>query len=238
VRAPHAYLFEHLGACYRGSVAALHTVIRTEPLARTVAVRAARAAFMSPADLKMLPRYCSRLSAYFNTPEYWAFISDNVAGNAQPNCNASKLSALPIPLAPAAEQQRIVAKLEECFKGVNAGRERVDSVPRILKAFRQSVLAAACSGRLTCGLAGKKLPKRNISIVGVKGREIASNRRRRTRLSGPRVMAMVSIRICRSVHQLVTEERIIQTRLITYLKDYRSDIFNPTVAFRPNPCTI
>jgi type I restriction enzyme S subunit len=89
------------------------------------------------------------LALYFQTPEYWRLVSENVAGNAQPNCNASKLAALPVPLPPHSEQQRIVAKVEALLAHVNAARQRLAKVPAILKRFRQSVLAAACSGRLT-----------------------------------------------------------------------------------------
>jgi type I restriction enzyme S subunit len=52
-------------------------------------------------------------------------------------------------LAPVAEQQRIVAKVDALLASVNAARQRLAQVPAILKRFRQSVLAAACSGRLT-----------------------------------------------------------------------------------------
>jgi type I restriction enzyme S subunit len=54
-----------------------------------------------------------------------------------------------IPLAPLAEQRRIVAKVEELLARVNAARERLDRAPKIMKRFRQAVLAAACSGKLT-----------------------------------------------------------------------------------------
>ncbi len=54
-----------------------------------------------------------------------------------------------IPLPPLAEQRRIVAKVEQILARVNAARERLGRVPATLKRFRQSVLAAACSGRLT-----------------------------------------------------------------------------------------
>ena len=50
---------------------------------------------------------------------------------------------------PLAEQKRIVAKVEELLARVNAARERLARVPAILKRFRQSILAAACSGLLT-----------------------------------------------------------------------------------------
>lgn len=54
-----------------------------------------------------------------------------------------------IPLPPTAEQARIVAKLEKLLEKVDDCRERLEKIPAILKRFRQSVLAAACSGRLT-----------------------------------------------------------------------------------------
>lgn len=52
-------------------------------------------------------------------------------------------------LAPLDEQQRIVAKLDQLLAKVDACKERLDKIPAILKRFRQSVLSAACSGRLT-----------------------------------------------------------------------------------------
>jgi type I restriction enzyme S subunit len=54
-----------------------------------------------------------------------------------------------IPLAPFNEQRRIVAKLEELLGKVEACQQRLARIPVLLKRFRQSVLAAACSGRLT-----------------------------------------------------------------------------------------
>jgi type I restriction enzyme S subunit len=54
-----------------------------------------------------------------------------------------------IPLAPLNEQRRIVAKLETLLGKVDACQKRLERIPVILKRFRQSVLAAACSGRLT-----------------------------------------------------------------------------------------
>ena len=50
---------------------------------------------------------------------------------------------------PFIEQKRIADKLEAVLARVDACRERLDRVPAILKRFRQSVLAAATSGKLT-----------------------------------------------------------------------------------------
>jgi type I restriction enzyme S subunit len=63
--------------------------------------------------------------------------------------NSNHIDSIEVLLAPLAEQKRIVAKVEALLASVNAARERLAKVPAILKRFRQSVLAAACSGRLT-----------------------------------------------------------------------------------------
>lgn len=54
-----------------------------------------------------------------------------------------------IPLPPLNEQKRIVAKLDAIMPRIEAVKERLDKVPTILKRFRQSVLTAAVTGRLT-----------------------------------------------------------------------------------------
>lgn len=55
----------------------------------------------------------------------------------------------PFPLPPLNEQQRIVAKLDALLPKVKHVQARLAKIPGILKKFRQSVLAAACAGRLT-----------------------------------------------------------------------------------------
>lgn len=54
-----------------------------------------------------------------------------------------------IPLAPASEQKRIADKLDTVLTRVDAVNTRLARVVSILKCFRQSVLTAATSGRLT-----------------------------------------------------------------------------------------
>jgi type I restriction enzyme S subunit len=54
-----------------------------------------------------------------------------------------------LPIAPSAEQQRIADKLDTILTRVDAVSARLDRVAPLLKRFRQSVLAAATSGRLT-----------------------------------------------------------------------------------------
>ncbi|MFS1879442.1 restriction endonuclease subunit S [Vibrio splendidus] len=71
-----------------------------------------------------------------------------VGGN-QPNLNLTKVRDIPVPLAPLAEQKRIVEKLDEVLVQVDTIKARLDGIPSLLKRFRQSVLASAVSGKLT-----------------------------------------------------------------------------------------
>ena len=92
------------------------------------------------------PRY---VAAYLRSPMYWRDIGKAAAGIALANINATKLAALPMPLPPLREQQRIADKLDTVLDRVDACRERLARVAPLLKRFRQSVLAAATSGQLT-----------------------------------------------------------------------------------------
>jgi len=76
-------------------------------------------------------------------------ILENFKGSAQGGINQTFAPNTEVPLAPLNEQRRIVAKLEKLLDKVDACQQRLAKVPVVLKRFRQSVLAAACSGRLT-----------------------------------------------------------------------------------------
>jgi type I restriction enzyme S subunit len=76
--------------------------------------------------------------------------TENFTGTAgQARVPTSFIEELGMPLAPLPEQRRIVAKLEALLAKVDACQHRLTKIPILLKRFRQSVLAAACSGRLT-----------------------------------------------------------------------------------------
>lgn len=63
-----------------------------------------------------------------------------------------------LPLPPVTEQKRIVAKIESLIARIDAVRENLARVPASLKRFRQSVLAAACSGSLTADWRESRIP--------------------------------------------------------------------------------
>jgi type I restriction enzyme S subunit len=60
-----------------------------------------------------------------------------------------KVSSLPVPIAPAREQRRIVAKIEELFSDLDAGVSALERVKANLKRYRAAVLQAAVTGKLT-----------------------------------------------------------------------------------------
>jgi type I restriction enzyme S subunit len=100
--------------------------------------------------LRPIPPLSPGFVSYFmRSPFYWEGIAERSIGITIPNVNATKLKSLHVPLPPLAEQKRIVSKLEDLLTCVAAVRERLENVPAIMKRFRQSVLTAACSGRLT-----------------------------------------------------------------------------------------
>lgn len=88
--------------------------------------------------------------AYFlQTPDYWSAITERSSGIALPNVNARKLESIQIPLAPNAEQHRIVAKIEELFSDLDAGVAALGRAKANLKRYRAAVLKAAVEGKLT-----------------------------------------------------------------------------------------
>lgn len=63
--------------------------------------------------------------------------------------SGSKAKQLPIPIAPLEQQKHIVAKIEELFSHIDAGIAALNKAKQLLKQYRQSVLKAAVTGKLT-----------------------------------------------------------------------------------------
>lgn len=72
-----------------------------------------------------------------------------VTGTTRLKLTQGKLRDIPVKFPPLNEQKRIVAKLDAIMPRIEAVKERLDKLPTILKRFRQSVLTAAVTGRLT-----------------------------------------------------------------------------------------
>lgn len=89
------------------------------------------------------------ISHFLNSKEYWRAISENSIGIAVQNINAPKLQAIPFPLPPLAEQERIVLKLEKLFAQHEKIKASLGRIPQLLRNFRQQVLTQAVTGKLT-----------------------------------------------------------------------------------------
>jgi len=91
---------------------------------------------------------------------HYQTIQSNPKGTGIPHVNPDIFWNLEIPLPPLNEQKLIVEKLDAILPKVKNAKARLEKIPLILKKFRQSVLSAACSGRLTEDWReGKDLPE-------------------------------------------------------------------------------
>ena len=89
------------------------------------------------------------LRHWVNSPIVRNSIALQATGTTRKRITRKKLEALELPIPPLAEQKQIAAKLDELLAQVERLKTRLDAIPDLLKRFRQSVLAAAVSGRLT-----------------------------------------------------------------------------------------
>lgn len=86
---------------------------------------------------------------FLNSPIFRGELEEITTATAQPAFNVSKFRSLAFPLCPYAEQQRIVAKIEELFPRLDAGVEALKKIKAQLKRYRQSILKHAFEGKLT-----------------------------------------------------------------------------------------
>lgn len=110
---------------------------------------------------------------------FWYFLStierillEKGKGLGVANVSADDIEDLVFNLPPLAEQHRIVAKLDFVMQKVESNKQRLDKIPKLLKRFRQSVLAAAVSGKLTV-----EWRKENINIEFPKTKQVKKKNR-------------------------------------------------------------
>ena len=89
------------------------------------------------------------LKRFLESSYYWEQLAEKAAGNAVQNVNAQKLANIELFLPPLAEQKVIAEKLDSLLAQVDNIKNRLDALPTIIKRFKQSVLLAAVSGKLT-----------------------------------------------------------------------------------------
>ncbi len=129
-------------------------VTRSGILAHTLPVAVTKVAVTINQDIKAIRpvsgAHCSRYLAYsLRALESRVLNECAKSGTTVASVELPLLEKLAIPFAPLSEQQRIADKLDTVLARVDACRDRLARVAPLLKRFRQSVLAAAASGRLT-----------------------------------------------------------------------------------------
>ncbi len=101
---------------------------------------------LRPNSIMLDSRY---LWHYFSSSKFLTDKDDNCTGATQQSLNDTNAKKILIPLAPLNEQKRISQKLDELLATVESIKTRLDNAPTIIKRFRQSILSAATSGKLT-----------------------------------------------------------------------------------------
>ncbi|WP_188260215.1 restriction endonuclease subunit S [Azospirillum tabaci] len=86
---------------------------------------------------------------WLNSPIGRKAVEELTHGIGRLRINIQDLKKAPIPLAPQAEQRRIVEKIEALTARSRRAREALDALPALIDRYRQSILAAAFRGDLT-----------------------------------------------------------------------------------------
>ncbi|AMJ58182.1 hypothetical protein AXG53_17235 [Stenotrophomonas sp. KCTC 12332] len=89
------------------------------------------------------------LSYLLESPEAQSFFEKNAKGTAQKGIYLKTLGGMKVPVAPVAEQARIAQALDGLLAQVDTLKARLDTLPALIKHFRESVLETATSGKLT-----------------------------------------------------------------------------------------
>jgi len=99
------------------------------------------------------------LEHYMNSPRIRELSFEKATGAGRLTLALKESKLLPCLVPPLNEQTRIANKLDGLLAKVNTAQIRLEKIPALLKGFRQSVLAAATSGKLTREWIGDKQTK-------------------------------------------------------------------------------
>lgn len=128
-------------------------VSRVRPTRGAIAVVKEEKLFVSNAFtvLRPIKPISSRIVWYYLAwnQEFLSYLGNNCTGSLYPTVSDKVIVDYSIPLPPLNEQKRMVARLDKIMPRIDAVKERLDKVPAIVKRFKQSVLTAAVTGKLT-----------------------------------------------------------------------------------------
>ena len=83
------------------------------------------------------------------SPIFQDLVQSNSSATTVSIINKGRFSALEIPLPPINEQRRIVDKLDRIGDRHRTARNELNHIPKLIARYKQAVLSAACSGKLT-----------------------------------------------------------------------------------------
>jgi type I restriction enzyme S subunit len=91
------------------------------------------------------------LRHFLSTERVRQYLAANVSGvgGSLMRVNAATVGAIPLPLAPLAEQRRIVTRVDALFAGIAEGQAALAAARKGLDTFRRALLKAAVTGELT-----------------------------------------------------------------------------------------
>lgn len=92
--------------------------------------------------------YVKYVRHFLESGFYWEQITEKSVGTGQPNVNGTILGELVIPLPPFAEQQRIVAEIEQLFALIDTIEESRLSLEQLVKQAKSKVLDLATNGKV------------------------------------------------------------------------------------------
>jgi len=98
-------------------------------------------------------------------PGYLSAINANTSSVTVKHLSSKTLQGILFPLPPLAEQKIIAEKLDTLLAQVDSAKARLEQIPKILKRFRQAVLAAAISGNITQDLQSN--PTNRVTHLGL-----------------------------------------------------------------------
>jgi len=128
-------------------------ITKSGTIGRTAVVKVNRqfSLFVSVALLKPIKKYLNSEFISYSLKNFINGIDVNqsVKGGVIKNLHIEDLKEITVPLPPHAEQNRLVAKIEELFTRLDAGVEALKHVQTLIKRYRQSVLKSAVEGKLT-----------------------------------------------------------------------------------------
>lgn len=119
----------------------------------------------------IIPRF---VAWFLKSPQYWSQIRSLASGIALQNINAKKLQGIAVPVPSVADQEAIVASIEEQLANIDAGVEWVSSGKRKLAVWRNGVLEEAFGHRPTRPLGEIADVVRGVTYKKDEARESAS----------------------------------------------------------------